>query len=133
MTGRDDDMPQPSLQSKTILVVEDDWISAQALKAQLEDEGAIVPEPVASVGDAIAFLSGAPAIDAAVLDVNLGDEMVFPVATELSRHSIPFAFVTGQDRTPVAVRYSEVPIFEKPVQARALVQALQEQIRARRG
>lgn len=121
-------MPMPSLQGKTILVVEDDWNSAQALKARLEDEGAIVPEPVGSVGKAIAFLSATPAIDAAVLDVNLGDEMVFPVATELVRHGIPFAFVTGQDRTPVAVRYSRVPIFEKPVRTSALVLALQEQL-----
>ena len=126
-------MPTPSLQSKTILVVEDDRISAEALKAQLEDEGAIVPEPVGSVGGAIAFLSTAQAVDAAVLDVNLGDEMVFPVATELARQGIPFAFVTGQDRTPVALRYSDVPIFEKPVRTSVLVRALEEQMGLHRG
>lgn len=126
-------MPTSSLKNKIILVVEDDRMSAEALKTQLEENGARVPQPVGSVGAAIAFLAGGPALDAAVLDVNLGDEMVFPVATELARRGIPFAFVTGLDRTPVAVRYEHVPIFEKPIEVPRLVRALRDQIDLARG
>ncbi len=120
------------LENRRVLIVEDDDISAQSLKWELEKHGAIVPEPLGTVGATIAFLSGGPAIDVAVLDVNLGDEMVFPAATELERRGIPFAFLTGQDRTPVALRYSSVPIFEKPVETRRLARALSEQIEHRR-
>jgi hypothetical protein len=34
-------------------------------------------------------------IDLAVLDVNLGDEKVYPVADALAERDVPFVFLTG--------------------------------------
>jgi CheY-like chemotaxis protein len=57
-------------------------------------------------------------VDAALLDVNLAGENTAPVAEELRRRGIPFAFATGYGRElelPPEMR-SAVPVIPKPYQ-----------------
>jgi two-component SAPR family response regulator len=58
--------------------------------------------------------------EAAILDVNLGGQLVYPVADRLIDQGIPFVFVTGYGRESVDQRYSFVKVLEKPVERQAL-------------
>ncbi|MDE1973790.1 MAG: response regulator, partial [Hyphomicrobiales bacterium] len=51
----------------------------------------------------------------AVLDINLGDGMIYSVAEILSVRGVPFVFVTGYDAESVDSRFSEIPILQKPI------------------
>ena len=77
-------MPDRSLKNCRVLVVEDEYILAQELEIELQDAGAIVVGPVADLADAVALIQADDGIDAAILDANLGGNMVFPPPNCLS-------------------------------------------------
>ena len=58
--------------------------------------------------------------DAAILDINLGDGMVYQVAEILARRHVPFAFVTGYDADSVDSRFRDIPVLQKPVEREML-------------
>jgi DNA-binding response OmpR family regulator len=97
-----------------ILVVEDDYHIARLVCRGLEAEGAVVMGPAAGVEGALALLEGDARPDAAVLDVNLGGELVYPVAERLRELSVPFLFTTGYDQERIVQAYADVPVCEKP-------------------
>jgi CheY-like chemotaxis protein len=105
-------------------VVEDEYMIAVDLARALEDLGATVIGPAASVADALALVAGESALDLAILDVNLGVEKVFPVADDLRARGVPFIFATGYDQWLVPSAYADAPRFDKPVDTRALARAL---------
>jgi CheY-like chemotaxis protein len=105
-----------------VLIVEDDIFIALDLERVLDDAGCGVVGPAASVELALAKIS-VTKLDAALLDVNLGQELVFPVADRLSAEGIPFIFVTGEPRT-VPERHWMRPVITKPYQAPAVLEAL---------
>lgn len=107
-------MAEQNLEGSRILVVEDEYFLADDLQEALGQAGAEVLGPIARVETATAFIAGEPRIDAAVLDINLNGEMVFPVADALRERGIPFAFATGYDRSALPDRFAEVPRLEKP-------------------
>jgi two-component SAPR family response regulator len=59
-------------------------------------------------------------IDAGIIDVNLGGELVYPVADVLTARKIPFVFVTGYGVQSIDPRFAYVPIVKKPVQRQVL-------------
>ena len=77
-----------------ILVVEDDFIVAFDMQSMLEEEGARVLGPAASLQEARDIIA-VEAPQAAILDVNLNGEFVFPLAEELRAKGIPFLFATA--------------------------------------
>ena len=89
------------------------------LEDQLADLGISVAATCASVPDAMrAIEKNAP--QAAILDVNLRGQLVYPVADCLMDRGIPFVFVTGYGRESIDRRYSFVKVLEKPVERQAL-------------
>jgi len=58
--------------------------------------------------------------DAAILDINLGDGMVYQVAEILARRHVPFVFVTGYDADSVDSRFRGIPVLQKPVEREML-------------
>jgi len=60
-------------------------------------------------------------IDAAILDVNLGGEMVFPAADLLIERGVPVVLTTGYDKSALPSRFSGVALCEKPVGTRRLI------------
>jgi CheY-like chemotaxis protein len=118
------------LTGKHILVVEDEYVIACDLVDRLERLGADIDGPAPSVSDAMALISRS-APDAAVLDVNLGGELVFDVADRLLNLKIPFVFATGYDAAALNPRYAGVPRFEKPVNAAAVAAKLADTFAAR--
>ena len=113
-----------SLTDKRVLVVEDEYFLMEDLCRDLQDASAVVVGPAPSVQRALALIKAEPAIDAAILDVNLGGEMAFPVADALLRRECPFVFTTGYSDSILSLRYPDVPRVEKPTEFRHLAKAL---------
>jgi CheY-like chemotaxis protein len=77
-----------------VLLVEDQMIVAMEIEDTLRGLGCVVVGPVGTLESAVR-LAREEALDAAVLDVSLDGDYVFPVAEELKRREIPFIFATG--------------------------------------
>jgi len=117
-------MARRNLAGKRILVVEDEFFLADDLCRELQAIGAVVIGPVPTVQEALALAAVTPTLDAAVLDINLGGEMVFPVADKLMASSVPFVFTSGYDDTVGDKRFSQAPRFQKPTEFRVILDAL---------
>lgn len=101
------------LHGQRFLVVEDEALLARDALRRLTAQGATVAGPVGTVAEALLLLETAE-MDAALLDITLDGESVFPVAEQLRQRKIPFAFVTGLDRSNLPPAFKGVPIFPKP-------------------
>jgi len=63
-------------------------------------------------------------IDAAVLDIHVAGELVFPTADALNERRIPFLFMSGFDRSIIPARFAHVQLLEKPILVEPLLQAM---------
>ena len=117
-----------ALSGHKVLLVEDDYFIADEMRRMLSKRGAEVLGPVATVDKALALIAASSEIDAAVLDVNLRDVMVFPVADALETRGVPFVFATGYEGSVIPTRYAHVQRCEKPVGMDALAQVLSNEI-----
>jgi CheY-like chemotaxis protein len=97
-----------------VLLVEDESLVAMMMVEALVELGLTVIGPYANTAEATQAVNETP-VGAAILDINLGREMVYPVAEVLEARGIPFAFVTGYGSEGVDRRYSAVPLLLKPV------------------
>ncbi|WP_210529587.1 response regulator [Rubellimicrobium arenae] len=124
-------MPEPNtasrlLRGRRILVVEDDYITAEDLAMELASLGAEVIGPVPDLAGAFELLAADPPPHAAILDINLGGEMVFPLADRLRDRAIPFVLATGYEEWAIPEPYVRMPRFEKPLNIRQVASALAE-------
>lgn len=114
----------PMLASKgRVLLVEDEILVGMFMRDLLGEKGFQVTEPCRTLADGLAA-ANREMFDAAVLDMNLGGESVYPLADMLLTQGVPFVFVTGYTSDVVAERFSATPVLQKPVEAGALVAAL---------
>ena len=96
-----------------VLVVEDEMLLAMLVQDTLTELGYEVVGPVSHVAAALQLVGDLP-LDGAVLDINLGDERVYPVAEELSARGIPFLFATGYDVSGIEEAFRARPRLQKP-------------------
>jgi len=108
---------------KRILVVEDELMIRMLLEGMLTDLGHSVAAEAGSVTDALALAERAE-FDVAVLDVNLNNEPITPVADVLARRGLPFVFASGYGQRGVPEAYRQHPVLQKPFQVEALAQAI---------
>lgn len=106
-----------------VLVVEDESIVSFLLEDMLTDIGCHVLGHAASLSDAFALFDALHP-QAAVLDVNLRGEMVYPFAERLEHDRVPFLFATGYGAAGIPERWQRWPVIQKPFQLRTLVGAL---------
>ena len=112
--------PRPRL-----LLVEDETLVAMMMKDMLAELEFEVLGPFGSIGDASAalLLNGIPAIDgiaAAVLDINVGGEPIYPLAARIAERGVPLVFVTGYTPESIDERFAAVPVLQKPIEGTVL-------------
>jgi CheY-like chemotaxis protein len=96
-----------------VLVVEDEAMIALLVEDMVLEFGSQVIGPVAKIEDALKLAREAE-IDTAILDVNLGGTVIFPVAEALEERGIGFIFATGYGSSPRPRRLREHATLPKP-------------------
>ena len=115
-----------------VLVVEDEMLIACEMEATLEDLGCQVIGPFARIGYALDALDSTT-VDAAVLDVNVRGEMIFPVADRLKALGVPMVFCTGYADLPnIPGPLQDQVRISKPCAAASVEAALRAQLAKRR-
>jgi two-component sensor histidine kinase/CheY-like chemotaxis protein len=99
---------------KRVMLVEDEVLLGLMMQDMLTDIGCSVVGPFRSVSEALPA-ARKDQVDFAVLDVNLGKDLVYPVAEVLQSLSIPFVFVTGYGADSIDPRFRGVSVLGKPV------------------
>lgn len=112
------------LQSKRVLIVEDEYLIAQDLAEALRAAGADVAGPVGSAADAERLLGSGRRPDLALLNVRLRGGTVFALADKLDDAGVPFLFVSGYDASSLPERFKDRPRVEKPVQSEVLMERI---------
>ncbi|MDK4742666.1 response regulator [Rhizobium sp. LEGMi198b] len=108
---------------RRILIVEDEYLLANEARRQLLKLGAIVIGPTARVDQALELIQDED-VDAAILDVHLDGEMVFPVAERLDELKIPYVFATGYDPSIIPARFTGFVLCEKPIEIEHIARGL---------
>jgi len=83
--------------------------------------------PAASVDEALALIES-QIFDAAVLDINLGGQMSYPVADALLARAVPFVFSTGYASNRLQEGYRGHRALQKPYHMTELRGALADVI-----
>ncbi len=113
--------PAPDRRER-VLVVEDESLLAMELCNGLAALGWIVLGPAANIQEAVRILEAVQLVDVAVLDINLGGELVYPLADRLRAQGVPMVFCTGYER--VEERYRDCALVRKPVNVALLASEL---------
>jgi DNA-binding NtrC family response regulator len=117
-------IPIGLLDGLTLLVVEDEFLIALDAQRILEDAGVETVLLANSIAEVRKLLTDGPRIDAAVLDLKLGEEDSSPLMEEFDQRQIPFLVTTGLD----AAASAGVRILPKPYRHAELVDAILELI-----
>ena len=112
------------LAGRRILVVEDEYFIAQDLQMLLQEIGAEPVGPVPTLQQALDLAGRTPALDGAILDVNLGGEMVWPLVDLLHERGIRIVLATGYSDLVIPSPYADLPRCEKPTKSRDLLRHL---------
>ncbi len=114
------------LDGAPILICEDEPFIALDLVASVEDAGGRAVGPAATVREALALLATQEVVGA-ILDVNLSDGEVTPVAERLLDAGIPLVVQTGVG-LPAALgdRIAPDAVFSKPVLPQKLIRRLED-------
>ena len=126
MTNRDQNNDHPALHlmaGKRILIVEDEYFVADETRQALQAAGALVVGPAPSVEVGMAILDEEE-IDAAILDIRLEGETVFPIADRLYTQGIPFVFATAYIDADVPEKFGGYHLCEKPTALSEIAAAL---------
>jgi two-component SAPR family response regulator len=102
-----------------IMIVEDEALVAMGMCDLIAGLGFDVVGPFGKVTEAMAALKTG-AVDAAILDINVGGEMVYPLADVLAAGGVPFVFVTGYGVESVDRRFANVRVLQKPIERQAV-------------
>jgi len=125
-----DSAQSPKLEGLRVLVVEDEAPIALQLEDMLSELGCGVIGPASRVGQALRLIEGQE-VDAAVLDLNIAGELVYPVADALAERGLPHIFVTGYGADALTEPYRNRPVLEKPFLRRALREAMLNSLQRR--
>jgi PAS domain S-box-containing protein len=106
-----------------LLIVEDEMLIAMELSNALTALGWEIVGPAATVEEGMRLVE-TMALDAAVLDVNLGGRLVYPLAELLRAKGVPIVFCTGYEQLDQPDRYRDCLVVRKPVNLGMLAEEL---------
>ncbi|WP_216361233.1 response regulator [Caulobacter mirabilis] len=102
-----------SLTGLRVLVVEDEMLVSMLVEDMLADFGCAVVGPAPDFDRALDLANSAD-IDAALLDVNVAGQAVFPVADALKARGVPYAFASGYGQAGLSEEHQDAPVLQKP-------------------
>ena len=108
--------------TRRVLVVEDEALIASMIVGWLEEMGCEAVGPAFRIADGLR-LAETELLDAAVLDVNVNSEQVYPLAEYLRGRGIPLVFATGYGERIAEAAHTS-PVLEKPFTFDQLTDAL---------
>src|SRR5262245_54190869 len=115
------------LKGLRVLVVEDTWHVAKALKTALEGMGLVVAGPAANAADAQRLLvEHEPHL--AVVDINLKGEMAYGLIDRMHERGVRVVVVSGYAVLPTATR-NAAAILQKPFSGAELQATLRQVMR----
>jgi DNA-binding response OmpR family regulator len=112
-----------------VLMVEDEVFIAMVLEDLLSDAGYVV-HGVTSLAEGLR-VSKAEGFDAAILDVNLGRELVFPLAHQLRDQGVPFVFASGYGKEEIPTEFHHYETLLKPYDTKTMLGAVATLLRDR--
>ena len=113
-------MISANLRGRRILIVEDEGVILLGLEDLLLHLGCEIAGSTTRAEVALK-LARNMALDAAILDVNLGGgESSYAVADLLAERGVPFIFLTGYGPRGLDERYRDRPVMSKPIDEEAL-------------
>lgn len=110
--------------AQPVLIVEDEYLIAADLEAQIRDDGGRVARVALSVEAAQEELGSRSDIAGVILDINIGGTTSFGLADALMEAGLPFVFFTGYRSISIPDRFIGVPRIAKPASWRELKKAL---------
>lgn len=110
---------------RRVLVVEDEVLIGMLVEDMLRDLGYEIAGNASRVDEAVK-LARELEVDAAILDVNLNGQEIYPVAEILSGRGIPFVFATGYGERGLPQAFQKRPTLQKPFQQESLERKLAE-------
>jgi DNA-binding response OmpR family regulator len=120
------------LAGRRVLVIEDEYFLADDIVRALGELGAGIVGPFGDLNDATEAVDREIAIDAAIVDINLRNEMVFPLARVLRTRRVPFVFTSGYDKSLVGAEFQDVKLWRKPLDIAAMARELTDMIKIER-
>lgn len=117
-------------QQLRVLVAEDEMIVGYDLCDTVAEAGYIVEGPYDDLSSAmLAYQKTKP--DVAILDVQLGDGIVYPLAQQMMDENVPVIFHSGR-LTPeeVAERFPNAQALAKPCPPAAVIESVQRAARS---
>ena len=112
-----------TIKAQRILIVEDEMLIAMNLEDMLIELGHKVVAMAAQFSNATA-LAATEEIDLAILDLNIGGSLSFPVADILRRRNIPFMFASGYGSQGLTEHYRKEYVLAKPYDLKRLEHAI---------
>ena len=112
-------MTSTSTTAPRLLVVEDEYLIRMLLEDMLDDLGYGIAAAVGTLSEARQIATDGD-FSAAILDVNLDGQEIYPVADILAKRGLPFVFVTGYGERSLPEPYRGRPALQKPFQAEQL-------------
>jgi DNA-binding response OmpR family regulator len=106
-----------------VLVVEDNFLIAGDICELLRQSGHEPVGPARGVAAAAKILKEQK-IDAAVLDIMLGNSFCYPLCDHLERWNVPYVFVSGSPPSSIPGAYRNIPLIAKPFDRMALKRAI---------
>ena len=104
-----------TLHGVQVFIAEDEELILMLIEDILADYGCEITATARKICEAMAILKDSSlCFDAAILDVNLGDNSIFPVAEVLAQRGLPFVFATGSSAGDLPEAWRSHPILTKP-------------------
>lgn len=115
-----------ALSGRRVLIVEDEVIVAFSIECEVADAGGEIVGPAHTLADAQQLID--QQIDVAILDINIGGELVWPVARALRDRGVPYVLASANCDDPRAFDPgdADVPRFDKPVPVHHLIATIAE-------
>ncbi len=108
----------------TVFVVEDEALVAMNLEDMLMDLGCSIAATAMRIEQAEQLVAGGLECDAAILDVNLGGDMIFPLAERLREMGVPMVFATGYGQDGLPEEWRDRPVLQKPYTEEQVAESL---------